>query len=66
MYITWRMQSFLFWLRLSRLRVFSGLVVALALVWLVVEVSPGTLLNPAKKLDEAEHPTGDDASPNAD
>lgn len=35
-------------------KIISGLVVALMLVGLVVEVAPGTLLKPAKKLDEAD------------
>ena len=43
-------------------RIFSDLTVCLMLAGLAMEVLPGTLLNPAKKLDEADHVTNEDAS----
>ena len=42
-------------------KVFSNLSICLMLAWLVVEVAPGTLWKPAKKLDDASANNDDDS-----
>lgn len=50
---------------ISHMTHFNRMYIWLMLAWLAVEVSPGILLKPAKKLDDADHQADDNISPKA-